>query len=104
MQACSVASVVSNSATPWTAACQAPLSLGILQATVLEWVALPSPGDLPDPGIKPMSPVSPALQAHSSPLSHWGIKMSQQLTQNNMHISQKNSVERKNPTRNSAYI
>ena len=27
---------------------------GILQARVLEWV--PSPGDLPDPGIKPRSP------------------------------------------------
>ena len=28
--------------TPWTAACQAPLSLEILQARILEWVALPS--------------------------------------------------------------
>ena len=26
----------------WTAACQAPLSLGILQARILEWVAMPS--------------------------------------------------------------
>ena len=26
---------------------------GILQARILEWVAIPSPGDLPDPGIKP---------------------------------------------------
>ena len=30
------------SATPWTAARQAPLSLGILQARILEWVAMPS--------------------------------------------------------------
>ena len=37
---------------------------GILQARILEWVALPSPGDLPDPGIKPGSP---ALQADSLP-------------------------------------
>ena len=29
-------------ATPWTAACQAPLSMGILQARILEWVAMPS--------------------------------------------------------------
>ena len=29
-------------ATPWTVARQAPLSMGILQATVLEWVAMPS--------------------------------------------------------------
>jgi len=31
-----------NSATPWTEARQAPLSIGILQARILEWVALPS--------------------------------------------------------------
>ena len=29
---------------------------GILQARILEWVAFPSPGDLPNPGIKPWSP------------------------------------------------
>ena len=29
-------------ATPWTVACQAPLSTGILQARILEWVAMPS--------------------------------------------------------------
>ena len=34
---------------------------GILQARILKWIAMPSPGDLPDPGIKPMSPMSPAL-------------------------------------------
>ena len=31
-----------NSATPWTVACQAPLSMAILQARTLEWVAVPS--------------------------------------------------------------
>ena len=36
---------------------------GILQARILEWVAIPfSPGDLPDPGI---DPGSPSLQADS---------------------------------------
>ena len=29
---------------------------GILQARILQWLAIPSPGDLPDPGIKPGSP------------------------------------------------
>ena len=29
---------------------------GIFQAKVLEWVAFPSPGDLPNPGLKPGSP------------------------------------------------
>ena len=37
---------------------------GILQARILEWVAFPSPGDLPNPGIKPRSPT---LQADSLP-------------------------------------
>jgi len=37
---------------------------GILQARILEWVAFPSPGDLPSPGIKPRSP---SLQADSLP-------------------------------------
>ena len=37
---------------------------GILQARILEEVAIPSPRDLPDPGIKPGSP---ALQADSVP-------------------------------------
>ena len=39
---CALCSVVSDSATPWTVAHQAPLSMGILQARILEWVAVPS--------------------------------------------------------------
>ena len=35
---------------------------GILQARILEWVVMPSSGDLPDPRIKLVSPMSPALQ------------------------------------------
>ena len=37
---------------------------GIFQARILEWLPFPSPGDLPNPGIKPRSP---ALQADSLP-------------------------------------
>ena len=37
---------------------------GILQARILEWVAIPSPGDLPNPGIEPRSL---ALQADFLP-------------------------------------
>ena len=29
---------------------------GIFQARILEWAALPSTGDLPNPGVKPASP------------------------------------------------
>ena len=43
----------------WIVACQAPLSVGILQAR-MEWVAVLSSKDLPSPGIKPVSLTSPA--------------------------------------------
>ena len=49
---------------PWTTACQDPLSMGILQTRILEWAAMPSLGDLPNPGIEPRSPT---LQADSLP-------------------------------------
>ena len=39
--------------TPWTAAHQAPLSMGILQARILEWFDMPSSRDLPDQGWNP---------------------------------------------------
>ena len=43
---------------------------GIFQARILEWVAISFPRDLPNPGIKPTFPVSPALHTDSLPLSH----------------------------------
>ena len=55
-------SVVSNSfATPWTVALQAPLSMGFSRQENWSGLPFPSPGDLPDSGIKPESPVSPVL-------------------------------------------
>ena len=53
-----VCSVVSNSATPWTAAHQAPLSMGVSRQESWSGLPCPPPGELPDPGIKPLSPVS----------------------------------------------
>ena len=53
---------MSDSVTPWTVAHKTPLSMGILQARILEWVECPPPGDLPNAGIEPRSP---ALQADS---------------------------------------
>ena len=44
----------------------------ILQARILEWVAMSSPEDLPDPGVEPWSPAFPELQADSLPWSHQG--------------------------------
>ena len=43
------------SVTPGTVAHQAPLSMGFSQARILGWVAFPSLGDLPNPGIEPVS-------------------------------------------------
>ena len=45
---------------------------GILQARILEWVTSPSPGDLPNPGTEPGSPVSAVLQVDSSLQGHQG--------------------------------
>ena len=41
--------------TPWTAARQAPLSMGFSRQEYWSGLPFPSPGDLPDPGIKPTS-------------------------------------------------
>ena len=46
---------------PWTVACQAPLSLGFPNQDYWSGLLFPPPRDLPDPGIEPMSPVTPAL-------------------------------------------
>ena len=48
--------------TPWTAAHQAPLSVGFPRQEYWSGLSFPSPGDLPDSGIKPCSP---AFQADS---------------------------------------
>ena len=71
----SVASVMFNCLHPMDV-CSLPGSSvhGILRARILEWIAIPSsrrstPGDLPNAGIKPESPVAPALQVNSLPLS-----------------------------------
>ena len=50
--------------TLWIVAPQDSSVLGISQARILEWVAISSPGYLPDPGIEPGSPT---LQADSLP-------------------------------------
>ena len=63
---------VSLSAIQWTVAHQAPLSMGFSRQEYQSGLPWPSPGDLPDPGIEPASPVSPALQADSLPLNHGG--------------------------------
>jgi len=45
----------------WTVACQAPLSMGFSRQEYWSGLPCPSPGDLPGPGIEPVSPGFPAL-------------------------------------------
>ena len=47
-------------ATPWTAAYQVPPSKGFSRQEYWRGLPFPSPGDLPDPGIKHAPPASPA--------------------------------------------
>ena len=48
-------------ATLWTVACQAPLSTGFSRQEYWNGLPCPAPGDIPNPGIEPMSLTSPAL-------------------------------------------
>ena len=57
--------------TPWTVDCQAPLFLELFRQE--HWSGLqpfPPPGNLPDPGMEPASPATPALQAEPLLPSH----------------------------------
>ena len=51
-------------AIPWTVAYQAPPSIEFSRQEYWDGLPFPSAGDLPDPGIKPMSPT---LQADALP-------------------------------------
>ena len=68
---CSVASAVSDSLqlNIWIVTCQAPLSMGFFRQEYWSGLPFPFPGDPPDSGIEPGSPV---LQVNSLPLSHQG--------------------------------
>ena len=65
-------------ATLWTIACEVPLSTGFSRQEYWSELPFPSPGVLPDPGIKLTSAV---LQADSLPLSHQGLPIPQRLMQ-----------------------
>ena len=56
-----VFSVISDSATPWTVAHQAPVSMGFPRQEYWIGLSFPTLGYLPDPGIETVSLVSPAL-------------------------------------------
>ena len=60
--------VVSDSVMLWTVACQALQSTGFSRQEYWSGIPFPSPGNLPNPGIKPVSPVSSAFQRF---FTHW---------------------------------
>ena len=74
--------------TPQTVAHQAPLSMGFSRQEYWSGLPFPSPGDLPDPGVEP---VSPALQAYSLILSQLGQwpKLLLNIRKDSEHILQK---------------
>ena len=52
-------SIVSDSfVTPWTVASKAPLSMEFSRQVYWNGLPFPTPGNLPDPGFKPVSPAS----------------------------------------------
>ena len=62
--------------TPWTVACQASLTMGILQARI-EWVAMYPLGDLPNPRIEPRShTLQPSSLPSESPGKHKAVVLS----------------------------
>ena len=67
-------------ATPWTVVHQAPLSMGFSRQEHWSGLPCPPPGDLPDPGTEPASPV---FQVDSLLLSHQGSPIS---SANNMYF------------------
>ena len=69
---CCAHSCPTHLVTPWTVACHASLSMEFSRQEYWTGLPCPTPGDVPDPGIKPVSLASPALAVDSLPLHHLG--------------------------------
>ena len=79
---------MSNTCDPWTVVCQAPLSTEFFRQESWSKLTFPTPVDLPDPGIEPTSPVSPALlgrfftaELSGKPLQVMSISQNKKATQ-----------------------
>ena len=53
--------------TPWTVACQAPLSIGFSRQEYWSGLSFPPPGNFPNPGIEPRSPTLQVDSLQSEP-------------------------------------
>ena len=105
MRACSVTSIISFFVTPWIVACQATLSMGFPRQE--HWRELPClpPGDLPNPGIKPSSPVAPVLASRwiSLPAEPSGKPRVLYLSVNSDLWAKRNVLERKKKKKKRKY-
>ena len=68
---------------PWTVAYQAPLSMGFPRQEYWSGLPFPPPGDLPDPEIKPRSPI---LQADSLPFEPPGTVVKVNILTNSVSV------------------
>ena len=57
MHACSCLTLLA----PWTVSCQAPLPMEFFKQAYGSGLPFPTPGDLLDPGLEPVSSLSPTL-------------------------------------------
>ena len=57
---------------PWIVTLKSPLTMGFSRQAYWSGLSFLPPGDLPNPGIKPVSPVSLALQVDSLPIESLG--------------------------------
>ena len=80
MQSCPIHTVQ----TPWTVVHQAPLPMGMLQARILEWVAMLSSRVSSEPSIEPGSP---ALQVDSLPSEPPDLKTTKRIDDSIVNVS-----------------
>ena len=78
---------MSDSEILWTVAYQAPLSMGFSRQEFWSELPFPSPGGLPDPGIEPISLMSPALaDEFFTPSTTWEARTLPGYTVNIQHV------------------
>ena len=85
-------SVVSDSVTPWTVVHQALLFMGFFRQVYWSELPFPSPGDLSDPGIEPMSPALANIVFTTEPPGKpYFLSYTRSRNQNPVHTSARKS-------------
>ena len=74
-------------ATPWTVACQVPLSIRFPRQEYWSRLPFPSPWDLPEPGIEASLLCLLHWQEYSLPLHHLGVPIEVELIYNIVFVS-----------------